>query len=168
MEAYQKRLTGHALILLIIGLLAGFMLAFSLIGGLEVVPTLFIGIPTFGTTEGWVRAHSGGIMNGLMLIAFAFIMPHCGLAAERLQLFAKGIIFAGWANTIFYWTGNASGSRALSFSDNALGRVEHPRCHRLYAGRHRRLGDDLHCRPNGARIFGEGLSAHLRTDIPAA
>ena len=121
MEAYQKILTGHALILLIIGLLAGFMLAFSLIGGLEVLPTLFIGIPTFGTTEGWVRAHSGGIMNGLMLIAFAFIMPHCGLAVERLQLFAKGIIFAGWANTIFYWTGNASGSRALSFTDNALG-----------------------------------------------
>ena len=121
MEAYQKRLTGHALILLIIGLLAGFMLAFSLIGGLELLPTLFIGIPTFGTTEGWVRAHSGGIMNGLMLIAFAFIMPHCGLAVERLQLFAKGIIFAGWANTIFYWTGNASGSRALSFTDNALG-----------------------------------------------
>lgn len=121
MEAYQKRLTGHALILLIIGLLAGFMLAFSLIGGLEVLPTLFIGIPTFGTTEGWVRAHSGGIMNGLMLIAFSFIMPHCGLAIERLQLFAKGIIFAGWANTIFYWTGNASGSRALSFTDNALG-----------------------------------------------
>lgn len=121
MEAYQKRLTGHALILLIIGLLAGFMLAFSLIGGLEVLPTLFIGIPTFGTTEGWVRAHSGGIMNGLMLIAFAFIMPHCGLAVERLQLFAKGLIFAGWANTIFYWTGNASGSRALSFTDNALG-----------------------------------------------
>ena len=121
MEAYQKRLTGHALILLIIGLLAGFMLAFSLIGGLEVVPTLFIAIPTFGTTEGWVRAHSGGIMNGLMLIAFAFFMPHCGLAVERLQLFAKGIIFAGWANTVFYWTGNASGSRALSFSDNELG-----------------------------------------------
>lgn len=121
MEAYQKILTGHALILLIIGLLAGFMLAFSLIGGLELLPTLFIGIPTFGTTEGWVRAHSGGIMNGLMLIAFAFIMPHCGLAVERLQLFAKGIIFAGWANTIFYWTGNASGSRALSFTDNALG-----------------------------------------------
>ena len=121
MEAYQKRLTGHALILLIIGLLAGFMLAFSLIGGLEVLPTLFIGIPTFGTTEGWVRAHSGGIMNGLMLIAFAFIMPHCGLAVERLQLCAKGLIFAGWANTIFYWTGNASGSRALSFTDNALG-----------------------------------------------
>ena len=121
MENYQKKLTGHALILLIIGLLAGFMLAFSLIGGLELLPTVFIGIPTFGTTEGWVRAHSGGIMNGLMLIAFAFIMPHCGLAVERLQLFAKGIIFAGWANTIFYWTGNASGSRALSFTDNALG-----------------------------------------------
>lgn len=121
MDAYQKTLTGHALVLLIIGLLAGFMLAFSLIGGLELLPTVFIGIPTFGTTEGWVRAHSGGIMNGLMLIAFAFIMPHCGLAMARIELYAKGIIFAGWANTIFYWTGNASGSRALSFTDNTLG-----------------------------------------------
>lgn len=121
MEAYQKQLTGHALVLLVIGLLAGFMLAFSLIGGLEILPSVFIGIATFGTTEGWVRAHSGGIMNGLMLIAFAFILPHCGLALGRIQLYAKGIIFAGWANTIFYWTGNASGNRSLSFSDNALG-----------------------------------------------
>ncbi len=121
MEAYQKQLTGHALILLIIGLLAGFMLAFSLIGGLELLPSVFIGIPVFGTTEGWVRAHSGGIMNGLMLIAFAFILPHCGLAGERIRLYAKGIIFAGWANTVFYWTGNASGSRSLSFGDNVLG-----------------------------------------------
>lgn len=121
MEAYQKQLTGHALILLIIGLLAGFMLAFSLIGGLELLPSVFIGIPVFGTTEGWVRAHSGGIMNGLMLIAFAFILPHCGLAGARIRFYAKGIIFAGWANTVFYWTGNASGSRSLSFGDNVLG-----------------------------------------------
>lgn len=121
MQSYQKQMTGHALILLTIGLLAGFMLAFSLVGGLEILPSLFVAIPTFGTTEGWVRAHSGGIMNGLMLIAFALILPHCGLAIERIQLFAKGIIFAGWANTVFYWTGNASGSRALTFSDNMLG-----------------------------------------------
>lgn len=121
MEAYQKQLTGHALILLIIGLLAGFMLAFSLIGGLELLPSVFIGIPVFGTTEGWVRAHSGGIMNGLMLIAFAFILPHCGLDGARIRFYAKGIIFAGWANTVFYWTGNASGSRSLSFGDNVLG-----------------------------------------------
>ncbi|MGB0820778.1 MAG: isomerase, partial [Parvibaculales bacterium] len=69
----------------------------------------------------WVRAHSGGIVNALLMIAVAFALPHCGLAPGRLALYAKGIVFAGWANTIFYWFGNASANRALSFSDNALG-----------------------------------------------
>lgn len=121
MLTYQTKLMGHAMYVLAIGLFAGFMLAFSLIGGLEIVPTFFIDIPVFGTTQGWVRAHGGGIMNGLMMLAFAFALPHCALAEGRSALYAKGIIFAGWANTIFYWFGNASGSRALSFSDNALG-----------------------------------------------
>lgn len=121
MENYQKNLIGHALLVLIVGLLAGFMLAFSLIGGLEVVPTVFMDIPVFGTTEGWVRAHSGGIANALLMIAIAFSLPHCGLALDRLTLYAKGMVFVGWANTAFYWFGNASANRALSFSDNALG-----------------------------------------------
>jgi len=121
MEQYQKNLLGHAMLVLIIGLLAGFMLAFSLIGGLEVLPTLFMGIPVFGTTDGWVRAHSGGITNALLMIGIAFALPHCGLAMDKLSLYAKGIIFASWANTAFYWFGNASGNRALSFTDNTLG-----------------------------------------------
>ena len=121
MEHYQKNLLGHAMLVLIVGLLAGFMLAFSLIGGLEVVPTFFLGIPVFGTTEGWVRAHSGGIANALLMVAIAFALPHCGLALDKLTLYAKGIVFAGWANTAFYWFGNASANRALSFTDNALG-----------------------------------------------
>ncbi|MEL0151550.1 MAG: hypothetical protein VW950_07930, partial [Rhodobiaceae bacterium] len=99
MENYQKNLIGHALLVLIVGLLAGFMLAFSLIGGLEVMPSIFMGIPVFGTTEGWVRAHSGGIVNALLMIAVAFALPHCGLALGRLALYAKGIVFVGWANT---------------------------------------------------------------------
>lgn len=121
MQAYQTKLMGHAMYVLAIGLFAGFMLAFSLIGGLEILPTIFVDIPVFGTTDGWVRAHAGGIMNGLMMLAFAFALPHCGLADGRAALYATGIIFAGWANTVFYWFGNASGSRALSFTDNALG-----------------------------------------------
>jgi styrene-oxide isomerase len=32
-----------------------------------------------------------------------------------------GFIFIGWANTAFYWFGNAAASRALSFGDNPLG-----------------------------------------------
>ena len=81
---------------------------------MEILPNLFIPIQAFGTTEGWVRAHSGGIMNGLMLIAFSYILPHCGLEIKRIQFYAKGIIFAGWANTIFYWAGNFSNNRTTS------------------------------------------------------
>ena len=121
MEQYQKNLLGHAMLVLVVGLLAGFMLAFSLIGGLEVLPTLFVDIGVFGTTDGWVRAHAGGISNALMMIGLAFALPHCGLAAAQLALYAKGIVFAGWANTAFYWFGNAAGNRALSFTDNDLG-----------------------------------------------
>ena len=40
---------------------------------------------------------------------------------DRLTLYAKGTIFAGWANTVFYGFGNASANRALSFTDNTLG-----------------------------------------------
>ena len=120
MSAYQKQLLGHAMFVLVIGLLAGFMLAFSLIGGLEILPTLFVDISVFGTTDGWVRAHTGGITNALLMVAFAFAIPQCGLEDSRAALYAKGIIFAGWANTAFYWFGNASGSRALSFTDNML------------------------------------------------
>lgn len=121
MEHYQKNLLGHAMLVLIVGLLAGFMLAFSLIGGLEILPTLFMSIPVFGTTDGWVRTHSGGITNALLMIGIAFALPHCGLAMEKLTLYAKGIVFVGWANTAFYWFGNASANRALSFTDNAQG-----------------------------------------------
>ena len=52
------------------------------------------------------------------MLAFAY---RIAARTGRLALYAKGIVFAGWANTIFYWFGNASANRALSFSDNALG-----------------------------------------------
>jgi styrene-oxide isomerase len=37
------------------------------------------------------------------------------------KLTAYGFIYIGWANTAFYWFGNASANRALSFGDNPVG-----------------------------------------------
>ena len=105
MENYQKNLIGHALLVLIIGLLAGFMLAFSLIGGLEIVPSIFMGIPVFGTTEGWVRAHSGGIVNALLMIAVAFALPHCGLAPGVWRFMPKALCLP--VGPIRYFIGSA-------------------------------------------------------------
>lgn len=121
MEQYQKQLIAHALLVLIAALLAGFMLAISVIGGLEILPTFTIEFGIYGTVAGWARAHTGGITNALMMIAIAFILPHANLAAARAASFAKCFIFIGWANTIFYWFGNAAANRALSFGDNTAG-----------------------------------------------
>lgn len=121
MEQYQRQLIAHALLVLIAALLAGFMLAIAVIGGLEIIPAFTIDVAVYGSVEGWARAHTGGITNALMMIAIAFILPHANFAAARAALFAKCFIFIGWANTIFYWFGNAAQNRALSFTDNAAG-----------------------------------------------
>jgi hypothetical protein len=121
MNDFQKTLIGHALVVIVIALLAGFMLAFGLIGGLEVTPGQFVDVAIFGTTQGWARAHTGGVLNGLLMMAIAFALPHCDLTVQRQRLYARCMIFIGWANTIFYWFGNAAPNRALSFADNMLG-----------------------------------------------
>ncbi len=121
MNNYQKLMMGHAILILIVALLAGFMLGFGLIGGLEVWPGMIVDMPYYGNTEGWVRAHTGGLTNGLLVLGLALALPHIRLTGNMQRLTAYGIIFAGWANTVFYWLGNAAGTRALSFADNPLG-----------------------------------------------
>lgn len=121
MQQVQRKIMGHGAIVLFIGLLAGFMLAFGLIGGLEIFPGMIVEMPYYGTTDGWVRAHTGGVTNGLMMLGVALALPYVQPDDRLLKLTSFGIIFAGYGNTAFYWFGNASGSRALSFADNPLG-----------------------------------------------
>lgn len=121
MQRLQKLMIGNALLVMLAAMLAGFMLGFGLIGGLEVLPGKIVEMPYYGTAEGWARAHSGGITNGLMIIGVALAMPLIPLSAGMQKLTAYGFIYIGWANTAFYWFGNASANRALSFGDNPLG-----------------------------------------------
>lgn len=121
MQRIQKLITANALLVILAAMFAGFMLGFSLTGGLEVYPGKIIEIPWYGTTEGWARAHTGGVLNGLLMIGVALSLPLVPLSAGMQRVTAYGFIFVGWANTAFYWFGNAAGSRALSFGDNPLG-----------------------------------------------
>ena len=121
MEQYQKLMIGHASLVMVVALLAGFMLAFGLIGGIEIMPGTVLPMPYYGTVDGWVRAHTGGLVNGLLMLGLALALPQIGLGEKMRGRVAYGIIFVGWANTIFYWFGNAAGNRALSFGDNAQG-----------------------------------------------
>jgi hypothetical protein len=121
MEKYQQLMIGNAFLVIAMSMLAGFMLGFGLIGGLEIYPGTIIEMPYYGTADGWARAHSGGLTNGLLIIGVALALPFIPLSESMQKLNVYGFIYIGWANTAFYWFGNASGSRALSFGDNPLG-----------------------------------------------
>lgn len=121
MERYQKLMIGNAFLVIVIGMLAGFMLGFGLIGGLEIYPGKIVEMPYYGTADGWARAHIGGLTNGLLIIAVALALPFVPLSEGMRKTSVYGFIYIGWANTAFYWFGNASASRALSFGDNPMG-----------------------------------------------
>jgi len=121
MEQLQRTMLGHGMLVILASMFAGFMLMFGLLGGLEVWPGHIVEISVYGTTEGWVRAHSGGAMNGLLVMAIAFALPKLNLTAGMQKFVAYGFIYVAWSFTIFYWFGNAAGNRALTFGDNRLG-----------------------------------------------
>ena len=94
---------------------------FNLLGGFEIWPGQILKFSVYGTTEGWVRAHSGGVTNALLVMAIAFALPHVNVSAFQEKFLAYGFIYVAWSFTVFYWLGNASANRALTFGDNQLG-----------------------------------------------
>ncbi|MEM8561386.1 MAG: isomerase [Pseudomonadota bacterium] len=121
MERFQKLIIANAFLIIVMSMLAGFMLGFGLIGGLELMPGTIVEMPYYGTAEGWARAHVGGLTNGLLMIAVALALPIIPLSDGMRKTTAYSFIYIGWANTAFYWFGNAAASRALSFGDNPQG-----------------------------------------------
>jgi styrene-oxide isomerase len=121
MDRLQRVMLANGFVVILVSMLAGFMLMFSLLGGLEVWPGTIVAIPVYGTVEGWVRAHSGGAMNGLLVVVIALALPKLSLSARLQRLTAYGFIYVAWSFTVFYWFGNAAGNRALTIGDNPLG-----------------------------------------------
>lgn len=111
----------NGLLVMLVSMFAGFMLMFNLLGGFEIWPGQILEFSVYGTTEGWVRAHSGGVTNALLVMAIAFALPHINVSAFQEKFLAYGFIYVAWSFTVFYWLGNASANRALTFGDNQLG-----------------------------------------------
>jgi hypothetical protein len=121
MEGLQKTMIGNGLLVILAAMLAGFMLMFNLLGGMEVWPGKIIDFPMYGTAEGWVRAHTGGTLNGVLVIIVALALPKLNLGAFAQKFTAYGLIYCAWSFTLFYWLGNASSNRGLSMGASALG-----------------------------------------------
>ena len=124
MDRLQRIMIGHGLLVILTAMLAGFMLMFLLIGGIEIWPGHILPVHVYGSSAGWVRAHSGGTMNGLLVVVVALALPQLNLS-ERLQKWtAYGFIYVAWSFTLFYWLGNAAGNRGLTLGDSQLGHTD--------------------------------------------
>lgn len=124
MERLQKIMIGNGMLVIVVAMFAGFMLMFSLIGGVEIWPGHILPLKIYGTSAGWVRAHSGGTMNGLLVIVMALAMPKLNLGPRAQAWTAYGLIYVAWSFTLFYWLGNAAGNRGLTLGDSQLGHTD--------------------------------------------
>jgi hypothetical protein len=120
-SALQRTLVAHAALILFIAMLAGVGLLASLVGGLEIWPghILTFGLPA--NPAAWARTHVGGILNALLILAVAFVVPGLGFEEARARMIGWLIIGTGWANTLFYWAAMWAPNRALTFGANRFG-----------------------------------------------
>lgn len=121
MNQRSRRMIGHGAIVMVFGLLAGFGLVMSLIGGFEVYPGRILSFEMPGDGSAWARTHVGGLMNGLMVMVGALVIHAMQIQERSARSLYWMLVGAGYANTIFYWAGMLAPSRALTFGANRLG-----------------------------------------------
>lgn len=92
-----------------------------IVGGFEIFPGYIIEFSLPGSERGWKLTHTGPVLNGLMVIGVALVLPALDFKASTAKLLGWLIVAEGWANVIFYFAGNFSPNRALAFSDTHLG-----------------------------------------------
>jgi hypothetical protein len=117
----QALMLGHGALVMIAGMLAGFALTFSLLESINIWPFPAIEAVIGGSPRGWVAAHTGCIMNGLMVIGVGLALPVLDLRERALPTVAWGLILTGWANTCFYLFANLAPNRGLTMGANRFG-----------------------------------------------
>jgi hypothetical protein len=121
LNSLQLKMAGHGILMIFCTLLFGVGLWMNLLGGFELVPGYMLSFNVPGTPAGWARAHSGPALNGMMVIAVAFVLPRLDFAEATARRLGLIIVLDGWANIGFYFFGNFTPNRGLSFGDNHFG-----------------------------------------------
>ncbi|MGU7774791.1 styrene-oxide isomerase StyC [Burkholderia sp. MR1-5-21] len=117
----QRRMIGHGMLILLIGLLAGIGLLISLIGGLEAWPGRLISIDLPGGSSAWARFHMGQLLNAFLIVLVALALPVLKFEPRSGRRIGWFIVAVGWANTLFYAAALFAPNRALTFGNNRLG-----------------------------------------------
>lgn len=119
--ALRKLMVGNGVLMIFAALVGGVGLWMFLLGGFEIVPGHVVSFQLPGSEAGWAKAHAGPVMNGLMVIAIAFVLPLLDFSPKTASRLGWIILLDGWANTGFYFFGNFSPNRALAFGESRLG-----------------------------------------------
>lgn len=120
----QYLIIANGMSVLLIGLVAGVMLIFSLLDAVSIWPLPIWEVSVPGSTRGWQAAHVGGILNGVMIAGSALLIQKLHLSTSRENWIGWGMIITGWANTVFYWAGNVADNRGLSVADTPYGSAD--------------------------------------------
>lgn len=122
LSAYQRTLLRHGFIIILIGLVGGFCLLFSILGVISFSPLPFnIDYELPGTPSQWRAVHVGNIMNGIMAVVFALVIPLLHLSERAKRFITYGLVATIWGNALFYIFGIFTPNRGLSLGDNSAG-----------------------------------------------
>lgn len=111
----RDTMAGNGVLMILAALLGGVGLWMFLLGGFELVPGVFIAFQLPGSERGWTATHTGPVMNGLMVIAVASVLPHLDFSEKWGRIWGWIVLLDGWSNVCFYFFSNFSPNRGLAF-----------------------------------------------------
>lgn len=121
-HAHSHLLIKHGVAAMIVALLGGFMLTFSMLGGISFSPLpIFIEYELPGTPQGWRAVHLGMLMNGMMAILLGAAIRWLVVTPRGGAIVAWGTIIAVWGNFCFYLFSMFGHNHGLTLGDNRLG-----------------------------------------------
>ena len=118
---HSHRLIKNGIFAMLLAMLAGFMLIFSMIGAISFSPLPLIDASIPGTPQGWRMVHLGMIMNGLMAILLGLCMRWLVVTARGAAIVSWGTITAIWGNSAFYLFGMFAPNHGVTLQSNRLG-----------------------------------------------
>ncbi len=112
----RSLLVQHAALLFALGLVAGLIFTFEVIGHVAAWPLLpAIDFDFPGTADTWRRTHLGLLMNAIAMLAFAAGSSYIRIGERAARWFTVSVLITGWGNSLGFLTGTLFGVRGLEF-----------------------------------------------------
>jgi hypothetical protein len=104
----RASLVGHGVVVILLGLLAGFPYALVISGDLE------------GELRAWRMAHMEGVLNGLVMLGVGAAGGLIALPRRQVRWMEWGLLVAGYGNVVAASLGAFAGVRGLAPSGPAV------------------------------------------------